>query len=140
MKSKEYYMQKYDDLVRFAMKQADEYYATRGVPEASRDYGEWISYEEGDATTEEVVGYYLETYPDDFWDMWKENTDGIILSKQDKKVEKILFKFHRKNKRSVKGFCGMLAFLLGIGGKIRDNAVDEGLCDFSGQGRDEYGR
>ena len=33
-----------------------------------------------------------------------------------------------------------IAFLFGIGGNTRDNAVDDGLCDFSGQGRDKYGR
>ena len=43
-------------------------------------------------------------------------------------------------KKAVKKIFDVLAFLFGIGGKIRDNAVDDGLCDFSGQGRDKYGR
>lgn len=43
-------------------------------------------------------------------------------------------------KKAVKKIFDVLAFLFGIGGKTRDNAVDEGLCDFSGQGRDKYGR
>lgn len=43
-------------------------------------------------------------------------------------------------KKAVKKIFDVIAFLFGIGGNIRDNAVDEGLCDFSGQGRDKYGR
>lgn len=31
-------------------------------------------------------------------------------------------------------------FALGFDCEMRRNAVDEGLCDFSGQGRDKYGR
>lgn len=43
-------------------------------------------------------------------------------------------------KKAVRKIYDALAFLFGIGGKIRENAVDEGICDFSGQGRDNCGR
>lgn len=42
--------------------------------------------------------------------------------------------------KGVKKIFDVLAFLFGIGGNIRDNAVDAGICDYSGQGRDLYGR
>ena len=31
-------------------------------------------------------------------------------------------------------------FILGLDGHTRRKAVDDGLCDFSGQGRDRYGK
>ena len=36
----------------------------------------------------------------------------------------------------------VLAFCLGLGGKTEagKKSVDDGICDFSGQGRDKYGR
>lgn len=34
----------------------------------------------------------------------------------------------------------IVAFALGFGGRIRDESVDDALCDFGGQGRDKYGR
>lgn len=43
-------------------------------------------------------------------------------------------------KKAVKKIIDALVFLFGIGGKIRDDAVDDGSCNFSGQGRDKYGR
>lgn len=42
-------------------------------------------------------------------------------------------------KKAVRKIIDVLTFLFGIGGKIRDDAVDDGLVDFSGQGRDRYG-
>lgn len=33
----------------------------------------------------------------------------------------------------------MVAFILGSDCEIRREAVDAGLCDYSGQGRDKYG-
>lgn len=41
---------------------------------------------------------------------------------------------------AVKAFFNVFAFMLGAGCEIRRNAVDDGICDFSGQGRDKYGR
>lgn len=43
-------------------------------------------------------------------------------------------------KTAFKKIFDLVAFLLGIRTDTRDEAVDEGLCDFSGQGRDKYGR
>lgn len=43
-------------------------------------------------------------------------------------------------KKVFKKIIDTVAFLFGIRSDIRDNAVDNGLCDFSGQGRDKYGR
>jgi hypothetical protein len=43
-------------------------------------------------------------------------------------------------KKAVKKIFDMIVFLFGNGGNIRDKAVDEGVCDFSGQGRDKNGR
>lgn len=43
-------------------------------------------------------------------------------------------------KKAVRKIFDLIMFLFGIRGKIRDEAVDEGICDFSGQGRDKYGR
>ena len=51
-----------------------------------------------------------------------------------------IFKKGFDMKKAVKKIIDVFVFLFGIGGKIRDDAVDNGLCDFSGQGRDEYGR
>ena len=34
----------------------------------------------------------------------------------------------------------VLMFVLGLDCDMRRKAVDEGLCDFSGQGRDKYGK
>lgn len=33
----------------------------------------------------------------------------------------------------------VIMFVLGYDGEIRRQAVDSGLCDFSGQGKNEYG-
>ena len=97
-RQKEIYIEKYDELVKRAMSEADEYYDTVGTPKEQRDYGEWISEAEYSATTEEVVGYYLETYPDDFLPMWKENTTGIRLTRQDIEVSSILERFWSESK------------------------------------------
>jgi hypothetical protein len=43
-------------------------------------------------------------------------------------------------KTALKKIFDTVAFLFGIRSNTRDNAVDVGLCDFSGQGRDKYGR
>lgn len=34
----------------------------------------------------------------------------------------------------------VVLFVLGFDCEMRRESVDEGLCDFSGQGRDKYGR
>lgn len=41
---------------------------------------------------------------------------------------------------AVKAFFNVFAFMLGADCEIRRNAADDGICDFSGQGRDKYGR
>lgn len=51
-----------------------------------------------------------------------------------------IFKKGFDMKKAVRKIIDVLAFLFGIRGKIRDDAVDKGLCDFSGQGKDKYGR
>lgn len=86
MKKKEYYIEKYEKLVKEATKEADNHYDALCISKEKRDYGEWISEFEAESNTDEVVGYYLETYPDDYLPMWEENTEGIELSKQDKSV------------------------------------------------------
>lgn len=40
----------------------------------------------------------------------------------------------------MKRFWDWIVFLFTCRGKIADESVDDGLCDFSGQGRDEYGK
>lgn len=40
----------------------------------------------------------------------------------------------------IKRILQWLAFLFVHDGDIAKEAVDEGLCDFSGQGRDKYGK
>ncbi len=42
-------------------------------------------------------------------------------------------------KKVLKAIWEMFIFVLGFDGETRKNAVDTGLCDFSGQGRDKYG-
>ena len=37
-------------------------------------------------------------------------------------------------------FFETVLWVLGFDGKKRRKAVDDGLCDFSGQGRDKYGK
>lgn len=43
-------------------------------------------------------------------------------------------------KKAIKKIFNVFMFLFGVGGDIRKNAADEGLCDYSGQGRDIYGK
>lgn len=40
----------------------------------------------------------------------------------------------------VKKVLSRLVFLTTYKGDIADKAVDDGICDFSGQGRDKYGK
>lgn len=43
-------------------------------------------------------------------------------------------------KKFIKKFIDVLAFCLGIRGtEMGKKAVDDGICDFSGQGRNKYG-
>lgn len=46
----------------------------------------------------------------------------------------------KKIKYILKRIGGWLMFLLTGKGEIAKEAVDAGICDFSGQGRDKYGR
>lgn len=55
-------------------------------------------------------------------------------------MKALTFKKGFDMKKAVKKIIDVLVFLFGIGGKIREDAVDDGLCDHSGQGRDKYGR
>lgn len=43
-------------------------------------------------------------------------------------------------KKVLKAIYEFFALLIGADCDTRREAVDEGLCDFSGQGRDKYGR
>ena len=43
-------------------------------------------------------------------------------------------------KKAVRKIFDVLAFLLTGKGKIADEGVDAGVLDYSGQGRDKYGR
>ena len=43
-------------------------------------------------------------------------------------------------KKFLKAVANTIMFILGFDCETRRSAVDEGLCDFSGQGRDQYGR
>lgn len=68
------------------------------VPKNKRKYEEYIADAEGDANTQEVVGYYLVNCSDNQtpYEHWHENTDYLfeqgIATKQDKEVELILKK------------------------------------------------
>lgn len=43
-------------------------------------------------------------------------------------------------KKFIAKFIGVLAFCLGVRGtETGKKAVDDGICDFGGQGRDKYG-
>lgn len=42
--------------------------------------------------------------------------------------------------RVFKAIFNTLALLVGADCEARRQAVDDGICDFSGQGRDKYGR
>ncbi len=41
--------------------------------------------------------------------------------------------------KALKKFFEAIIFTLGLNGEIRKNAVDDGICDFSGQGKNKYG-
>lgn len=43
-------------------------------------------------------------------------------------------------KNALKRILAEIAYFLGFGGEVRRQAVDDGICDFSGQGRNKYGR
>ena len=43
-------------------------------------------------------------------------------------------------KKVFKKIFDVIAFLLGADSECRRNAVDNGLCDFGGQGKDRYGK
>ena len=43
-------------------------------------------------------------------------------------------------KKFLKAVENTIMFILGFDCETRRSAVDEGLCDFGGQGKDEYGR
>lgn len=40
----------------------------------------------------------------------------------------------------IRSMLDFILFILGFDCKTRRDAVDEGLCDFGGQGRDKYGK
>lgn len=90
--TKDQYIEAYDRLVDFAIEEADKHYDELGTPKDNRDYGEWICEAEAESTTDEVVGYYLEAYPDDYFLVWIDNTTGIHMTDQDIAVSVILNK------------------------------------------------
>lgn len=89
---KDQYIEAYDRLVDFAIEEADEHFDILGTPKEKRDYGKWISEAEAEATAVEVVGYYLEAYPDDYFPVWLNNTTGIHMTYEDIAVSVILNK------------------------------------------------
>ena len=42
--------------------------------------------------------------------------------------------------KTIKSFFNWLWLLVGGKSQLTDEAADVGICDFSGQGRNEYGR
>lgn len=46
----------------------------------------------------------------------------------------------KKIARTIKAFWSVVVFALSHKGDIADEAVDEGLCDYGGQGKNEHGR
>ena len=42
-------------------------------------------------------------------------------------------------KKVFKAILETVLFVLGFDGEIRRQSVNDGICDFSGQGRDKYG-
>lgn len=42
--------------------------------------------------------------------------------------------------KTLKNILNWLGLFLGFKSELTDEAVDAGICDFSGQGRDRYGR
>lgn len=89
---KDKYIEAYDQLVDLAIEEADKHFDILGTPKEKRDYGEWISEAETEATAAEVVGYYLEAHPDDYFPVWLDNTTGIYMTEKDKEVSVILNK------------------------------------------------
>lgn len=100
--AEEHYVEAYNNLVALAIKEADKHYDILGTPKNSRDYGEWICEAEVYATTDEVVGYYLLTYPDDFKPAWDKNIIGIALTDQDREVDSILDKLWQEKRLRTK--------------------------------------
>lgn len=92
---KSHYIDSYERLVKAAIAEADKYYDFQGTPKEHRDYGEQICEAEAYAITEEVVGYYLLTYPDDYKLAWEDNMVGVTATDQDNEVSLILDKFWR---------------------------------------------
>lgn len=43
-------------------------------------------------------------------------------------------------KKAVKKIFDLILFLLGLDSECRRKAVDDGICDLSGQGKDRYGK
>lgn len=43
-------------------------------------------------------------------------------------------------KKALKKFFDLLLLVLGLDCEARRKAVDDGICDFSGQGKNKYGR
>lgn len=46
----------------------------------------------------------------------------------------------QKIKRALKATWETILFVLGFDGEIRRESVDDGICDYSGQGRNKYGK
>lgn len=47
---------------------------------------------------------------------------------------------HGRRKNRLKRLLNWIFFIFTMRGAIADEAVDAGICDFSGQGRDKYGK
>ena len=46
----------------------------------------------------------------------------------------------QKIKAIAKNIFEVILFIFGLDGKIRRDAVEADICDYSGQGRNEYGK
>lgn len=87
MKNKTYYIQKYNDLVSEA---------TRDAENNGYDVTETICEYEADANADEVVGYYLTFYKADALSKWKENISfKTQKTEQDEVVTEILKQLFR---------------------------------------------
>lgn len=83
MKSREYYVQKYEDRM-------DEIYRElEGIVNYDINYACTMEFDET-ANAEEVVGYYLINYEWNPLQGWLENTERIDMTEQDKEVTRIL--------------------------------------------------
>lgn len=86
-KDANFYIEKYNNLVEEAKKEAAE--------EGGHEEETIMSFE-SDANAEEVVGYYLSHYPENPLEIWNNNIAGKTMKEQDKAVTEILKELTKK--------------------------------------------